>query len=152
MLPTRSRTEILSSSNVVDTLTASPQLPNQEGYPNINHISENLHYMDKFKQDITELFNAGVTQAQILVELQLKGCSTSIISLRRRLEMWGLRRRTNLQETPELLDTVRDCYLYKKLSDSQIAAKIASDTGTSPTARQIRSIRIKLRLLGREDI
>ena len=98
-----------------------------------------------YQLQITTWKEEGLTNSEIIGRLYDEGVQTSISTLKRHLQNWGVRcsRITTLPVTDELINRVQDLYLKNLLSDTQIASRIADEQGNCPTANQIKEIRLK---------
>ena len=91
---------------------------------------------------IQDLVQQGLTNKAIVAILNDdEGFKTSVRSLQRRLNSWGLSRDTASTITDELVEVVNLLFHHTLLNDDAIAARIFDDHGLQISRRQVRSIR-----------
>jgi hypothetical protein len=99
--------------------------------------------IDDFRDSIIEMKQQqGLTNEAILVQLRREGLYTSSTTLRRRLDLWGVRKKVASPITDELAERVNYYFHHTLLNDSQIAAKIRTDDDLVTTANQVKEIRL----------
>ena len=81
------------------------------------------HFLDAHKQSIQEMIEDGQTDAQIVAGLSRWGVQTSERSLRRRLQIWAIRRPPQGPEV-NLVNAVNYIFHHTILNDTQIAERI----------------------------
>jgi hypothetical protein len=105
--------------------------------------------IDEFEDDLQQLKNEGSTMAELVAYLSERGIQTSLRTLERRFQAWGIRERTGQPITDALANRVKDIYRSSLLSDSEIASKIAEEEGLSLSPWQVSKIRRQHGLLRR---
>jgi hypothetical protein len=100
------------------------------------------YLLDVHQQLIQEMIEDGQTDAQIVAALFRRGVRTSEGSLRRRLQIWAIRRPPQGPEV-NLVEAVNYIFHHTILNDARIAERILQDYNLEITARQVRSIRSK---------
>jgi hypothetical protein len=78
----------------------------------------------------------------VLVWLQEQGIYTSITTLKRRLQIWGVHQHSRVQLSDELAERVNWLFHHTLLADSQIASRIADEDGLEITKNQVQEIRL----------
>jgi len=104
-------------------------------------ISPHLQ-IDDFQLQITHMKRDGHTHNQVLIWLQEQGIYTSITTLKRRLQIWGVHQHSRVQLSDELAERVNWLFHHTLLSDSQIASRIADEDGLETTENQVQEIRL----------
>lgn len=117
----------------MDSLSNSDLIPTR----NVDHT------IDDFRDSIIEMKQQqGLTNEAVLSQLRRQGLYTSSATLRRRLSLWGVRKKAAIPITDELAERVNYHFHHSLLNDSQIAARIRTDDGLATTANQVREIRL----------
>jgi hypothetical protein len=99
--------------------------------------------IDEYQQQITAWKEESLTDSEIIGRLYDNGVEISQRTLSRRLQTWGVRKHTNVAVTDAIVERVQELYLQNLFSDAQIASRIIDEAGNSPTANQVKQIRLE---------
>jgi hypothetical protein len=106
--------------------------------------------IDDYQQDITQLKTAGATHEEVLDWLTSYGVNTTISTLKRRLQQWGVRTNNAHQDLPLLTAQIDHIYNHSRQTDSQIAETLR-DNGADIKPRQVKKLRLASRNLMRNN-
>jgi hypothetical protein len=90
--------------------------------------------IDDFQPQITHMKRDGHTYNQVLAWLKEQGIHTSITTLKRRLQTWGIREHTEVEISDALAERVNWLFHHTLYDDSQIAIKITEEVGLKVSA------------------
>jgi hypothetical protein len=101
---------------------------------------EHQHFIQEVLDDHTD--------TEIVAALARRGFQTSTRSLQRRLHSWRFQRLAGASgvrnDDTELTEAINYIFHHTTLNDTAIAARISMDHNLYITARQVKSIRLKL--------
>ena len=89
--------------------------------------------IDDYQDEIFAWKEEGLTNAEIVGRLHDDGVQISQMTLKRRLQTWGVRKHTTFPVTNELINQVQYLYLTNLLNDTQIASRLTDKEGNGPT-------------------
>jgi hypothetical protein len=101
----------------------------------------------EFHNDIHEMVqHQGLSNDEVVAALKRRGFETSKTSLKRRLQVWGIRReqgdtgvRTGVSD--DLTEAINQIFHHTQLNDNQIAQRVFDDYKLHTTGRQVRTVR-----------
>jgi hypothetical protein len=105
--------------------------------------------IDSYEEDVRSWLAEGLNQQQVLQRLSQADCNTTLRTLQRRVQHWGIQTIAKKITDETIIEKAILLYSHKKLSDSQIAKEVSSQTGTTVSTQQIKSLRLNHGLLRR---